>query len=155
MRTAFRAVVAMAAAATVVFGAAHVVAAETSRRGPLAAFADKVDVACVRSAGRVMELDDPDGVGGEKPLGLGAVMQTWVADMARVVAPPSIAADWRRALRLLRRAGERLDDAERLAAQGRGAESGEAQSEALWSLEARAAKIIAKLRIPFRICFVE
>jgi hypothetical protein len=154
MRTAFRAVVLMAGA-TLVFGATDVAAADTPRRGPLAAFADKVDVACLRSAGRVMELDDPDGVGGQKPLGLGAAMQTWVADMARVDPPTSIATRWRRALRLLRTAAQRLEEAERLAAQGRAAESGNAQSEALWSLEARAAKIINKLRIPFRICFVE
>jgi hypothetical protein len=130
-------------------------AAEAATRGKLASFADVVDVACLRSGARVVRLEDPDGVGGQKPLGLGGAMQTWVADMSRVVAPPSIAKDWRRALTLLRRAGQRLDDAERLAAEGRARESGAAQNEAPWSLEPRAVKIIAKLRIPFRICFVE
>jgi hypothetical protein len=154
MRAASRAVTALLAAA-VLFGAVPVAAAASSRRGPLTAFADKLDVTCLRSAARVMQLDDPDGVGGEKPLGLGSAMQVWVADMARVAAPESIAPAWRRALSLLRRAGRRLDDAERLAAQGRAEESGNAQGEALWSLEARAAKIIARLRIPFRVCFVE
>jgi hypothetical protein len=154
MRTACRAVVGVIAAA-VLFAAEPVAAADTPRRGRLAAFADEVDVACLRSAARVMQLDDPDGAGGQKPLGLGAAMRSWVSDMGRVVAPPTIATDWRRALRLLRRAGQRLDDAERLAAEGRARESGAAQNEALWSLEPRAVKIIAKLRVPFRICFVE
>jgi hypothetical protein len=130
-------------------------AAEPATRGKLASFADKVDVACLRSAARVVQLADPDGVGGQKPLGLGVAMKQWIADMARIEAPESIAPAWRRALRLLRRAGQRLADAERLAAEGRAEESGKAQSEALWSLEARAGKIIARLRIPFRICFVE
>ena len=80
-----------------VFGAAFLAAADAApRRGPLTAFADKVDVTCLRSPARVMRLEDPDGVGGQKPLGLGAAMQQWVTD-----------------------------------------------------------KIIAKLLIPFRICFVE
>jgi hypothetical protein len=153
MRSTFRAVAVLAAG--VVFGAAPVAAADASRKGPLASFADKVDVACLRSAANVAQLDDPDGNGGQKPLGLGTAMQTWVADMARVAAPRSIAADWKRGLRLLRRAGERLEDAERFAADGRAEESGKAQSEALWSLEPRAMKIITKLRIPFRICFAE
>jgi hypothetical protein len=153
-RTSSRVVVAVVAA-SVLFGTAPVAAADASRRGPMAAFADKVDVACVRSAVNVSQLDDPDGNGGQKPLGLGAAMQAWVADMARVVAPRSIATDWRHALRLLRRAGQRLEDAERFAADGRAEESGKAQSEALWSLEPRATKIITRLRIPFRFCFVE
>jgi hypothetical protein len=121
----------------------------------LTAFAAKVDAACVRSWARVGALEDPDGEGGQKPLGLGAAMKAWVADMAAVDAPDVIADTWGRALQLLRRAGQRLVDAERLAAQGRSAASGEAQSEALWSVEARAAKIIAKLHVPFRACFQE
>jgi hypothetical protein len=69
----------------------------------------------------VSQLDDPDGNGGQKPLGLGAAMQAWVRT-------------WR---------------------DRRAEESGKAQSEALWSLEPRATKIITRLRIPFRFCFVE
>ncbi len=136
-------------------GAPSVAARDAAGTKELTAFAGKVDAACLRAAVRVTALEDPDGEGGQKPLGLGAAMKVWVADMAKVDAPDAIADDWGRALKLLRRAGTRLADAERLAAQGRMDASGEAQSEALWGLEARAAKIIAKLHVPFRFCFQE
>jgi hypothetical protein len=150
------AVVGVVLAAVAAVGTGSVAAArDQAATKELTAFAAKVDAACVRSWVRVGALEDPDGVGGQKPLGLGAAMETWVADMAEVDAPNAIAHEWERALKLLRRAGTRLADAERLAAQGRADASGAAQSEALWSLEARAAKIIAKLHVPFRACFRE
>ena len=52
-------------------------------------------------------------------------------------------------------AGERLEDSERLSAEGRFRAAGNAQGEALWGLEARAARIQKRLHLPFQICFVE
>ena len=88
-------------------------------------------------------------------MGLGVVVRQWAEDLAALTPPESIAADWAKAMRLIRRSGIRLEDAERLAAAGDAAGSGAAQSEALWSLQPAGAEIISKLGVPFKACFVE
>ncbi len=120
----------------------------------VAEFAEAADTVCVANWAKTAALVDPDGDGGEKPLGLGGVVRQWADDLAAIVPPSAIAADWAKATDLLRRSGVRLDDAERLAAVG-DPRSGDAQSEALWELQPAAAEIIAGLGVPFKACFVE
>jgi hypothetical protein len=120
----------------------------------LTEFAAAADAVCIAIFPKVDALEDPDGEGGNKPLGLGRVVRGWADDLAAITAPDAIADDWVKATALLRRSGVRLEDAERLAGDG-DPRSGAAQSEALWSLQPRAAKIIAGLEIPFKACFVE
>jgi hypothetical protein len=145
----------LVAAIAAVVPAEVATAQKTSTQAELKAFADEADVVCVRAAAAFLRLEDPDGVGGAKPLGTGALMQKFIAQLARLDAPKSIENDWRRMLGLLHRAGQRLEDSERLAAQGRLRASGRAQGEALWDLEARAGKIRQRLDVPFRVCWVE
>jgi hypothetical protein len=121
----------------------------------LAEFAAAADAVCIATFPKVNALPDPDGVGGNKQLGLGRVVRDWADGLAAITPPDAIADDWAKATGLLRRSGVRLDDAERLAAEGAAAGSGAAHSEALWSLQARAAEIISELGIPFKACFVE
>jgi hypothetical protein len=118
-------------------------------------FAAAADAVCARTSTKVNALPDPDGVGGNKQLGLGRVVRGWADELAAITPPGAIAGDWAKATGLLRRSGTRLEDAERLAAAGDAAGSGAAQSEALWSLQPAAAEIIGKLGVPFTICFVE
>src|SRR5207245_11749019 len=106
----------------------------TGRKTSLAEFAAAADAVCVRTSANVNALQDPDGVGGNKQSGLGRVVRGWADELAALTAPAAIADDWVKATDLLRRSGTRLDDAERLAAEGDAAGSGAAQSEALWSL---------------------
>ena len=120
-----------------------------------AEFAAAADAVCIATFPKVNALQDPDGVGGNKQLGLGRVVRDWADGLAAITPPDAIADDWAKATGLLRRSGVRLDDAERLAAEGDAAGSGAAQSEALWSLQPRAAEIISGLGIPFKACFVE
>ena len=121
----------------------------------LSEFAATADAVCIGNFSKVNALRDPDGGGGNKPLGLGRVVREWADDLAAITAPDAFADEWAKATRLLRRSGVRLSDAERLAAEGDATGSGAAQSEALWSLQPQAAEIIARLEIPFRACFVE
>jgi hypothetical protein len=121
----------------------------------LSEFAAAADAACIRSAVKVNALQDPDGVGGKKQLGLGLVVITWADELAAIHPPEELAARWTTATELLRRSGVRLQDAEELAAAGDLEGSGAAQSEALWSLQPEAAEIIAGLAAPFEVCFVE
>jgi hypothetical protein len=120
----------------------------------LTEFAADADAVCMATFPKVNALEDPDGVGGNKQLGLGRVVRDWADDLAAITPPEPIADDWAKATALLRRSGVRLEDAERLAAEG-DPRSGAAQSEALWSLQPQAAEIIARLEIPFKACFVE
>lgn len=112
-----------------------------------AEFAAQADRICLETASHFSELPDPDGEGGAKPLGLGGFMRDWVARLRSLDPPPEVARDWRAALDLLDRAADALDAAE--------AGDPEAQSEALWNLEPRAAKRIEAMHVPFRVCFVE
>lgn len=130
------------------------VTSTTARKVSPAEFAAAADAVCIRTWTKVNALKDPDGVGGNKQLGLGRVVRGWADELAAIKPPDAIAGDWAKATGLLRRSGVRLEDAERLAAAGDAA-SGAAQSEALWSLQPAAAEIIGKLGVPFKACFVE
>jgi hypothetical protein len=112
-----------------------------------AEFVTQADRICIETASHFDELPDPDGVGGAKPIGLGTFMRKWVAKLRTLEPPRAVTDDWRTALDLLVRAANKLDDAE--------AGDKNAQSEALWDLEARAAKHIEAMDVPFKACFVE
>ncbi len=118
----------------------------------MADFVTAADAICAATWPKVLALTDPDGVGGQKQLGLGTVVREWAEALAGLVAPPDIAADWAEATELLRRSGVKLEEAEQLAASGDSGASGAAQSEALWSLQPSAAEMIIALHIPFRVC---
>lgn len=118
----------------------------------MADFVAAADAVCTATFPKVEALADPDGEGGQKPLGLGQVVREWAEDLAAVVAPHSVAAAWADAMELIRQSGVALEEAERLAATGAGDGGGAAQSEALWSLQAQAAEILLELNLPFRVC---
>lgn len=130
------------------------VVAPASSEMTMTAFVAAADKVCAAAAPKVMALSDPDGVGGNKALGLGTVVQDWADELASLNPPGPLAKDWSRAIALLHKSGVRLDDAERYAAEG-DPRSGAAQSEALWGLQAEAAEIILDLEAPFMVCFVE
>jgi hypothetical protein len=134
--------------------ATHATPPTTRDSVSIAEFAEAADKVCIATWAKTAALVDPDGEGGNKPLGLGGVVRQWADDLAAIVPPSAIAADWVTATDLLRRSGERLDDAERFAAVG-DPRSGEAQSEALWELQPAAAEIITSLGVSFKACFVE
>ncbi len=119
---------------------------------PMDDFVAAADAICAATFPKVLALPDPDGVGGQKQLGLGTVVREWAEDLADIDEPPDIAADWAEATELLRMSGVKLEEAEQSAARGDSAASGAAQSEALWSLQPQAAEIIIALDIPFRVC---
>ncbi len=120
----------------------------------MAEFAEAADKVCIANWAKMAALVDPDGDGGNKPVGLGGRVRQWADDLAAIVPPSAIATEWAKATDLLRRSGVRLDDAERFAAVGDPrAES--AQDEALWELQPAAAEIITGLGVPFTACFVE
>jgi hypothetical protein len=129
-------------------------ASTTSLSTSMATFVAAADEICLAAAPKVMALSDPDGVGGEKALGLGTVVQDWADELAALTPPEDIAEDWSKAIALLHKSGVRLNDSERYAAAG-DPRSGEAQSEALWGLQAEAGEIILGLKVPFKACFVE
>lgn len=120
----------------------------------MAEFAEAADKVCTANWAKTAALVDPDGDGGDKPVGLGGVVRQWADDLAAIVPPSAIAADWAKATDLLRHSGVRLDDAERFAAVG-DPRAEDAQNEALWELQPAAAEIIAGLGVPFKACFVE
>jgi hypothetical protein len=111
------------------------------------AFTALADVICMATASRFGELEDPDGVGGAKPLGLGTFMRDWTADLRTLPPPATVAEDWNAGLDLLDRAANALDRAE--------AGDPDAQSEALWALEPRAQRHFRATGLPFQVCFVE
>jgi hypothetical protein len=123
------------------------------RKVSLTEFAAAADKVCIATWSKVSALEDPDGNGGNKPLGLGRVVRQWADALAAITPPATMASEWAKAMGLLRRSGVRLEDAERLAAEG-DPRSGAAQSEALWSLQPAAAEIVAGLGVPFKACFV-
>jgi hypothetical protein len=111
-----------------------------------AEFVSRADEACARAGAR-FEAELPEPVGGAKPVGLGPFMRTWVAELRTLEPPTEAAQHWDTALRLLVKASHKLDDAE--------AGDPDAQSEALWGLEARAHRHINRMHMPFKVCFVE
>lgn len=118
-------------------------------RTPLseAEFVAQADRTCAEVASHFGELPDPDGEGGAKPLGLGGFIRDWVAQLRALEPPSAVADDWHAALDLLDQSADKLDDAE--------AGDEEAQSEALFNLQARAQEHIDAMDVPFTGCFVE
>lgn len=104
---------------------------------------------------RFAALSDPDGEGGMKPLGTGELMQEGFAELRQVRPPQRYAEAWDEAMDTLIEAGEQLAEAERLGLAGEAAASGEAQSRALFDLEARAHEFLGTIPAPFTVCFAE
>lgn len=114
---------------------------------PQAEFVAAADRICAEVASRFDELDDPDGEGGAKPIGLGGFVRNWVIELRTLAAPGAVADDWRAALDLLEESADKLDQAE--------AGDEAAQSEALFDLQARAQQHIDAMGVPFEVCFIE
>jgi D-alanyl-D-alanine carboxypeptidase len=111
-----------------------------------AEFVEQADEICIRTSLR-FEAELPEPVGGAKPVGLGRFMREWVAELRTLTPPADVAEDWHTALDLLVKASHKLDDAEN--------GDPDAQSEALWSLEAKAQEHFEAMHLPFKVCFVE
>lgn len=110
------------------------------------AFVEQADRICARTAAR-FESELPEPVGGAKPVGLGRFMREWLAELRTLNPPADVAQDWNTALNLFVDATYKLDAAEN--------GDRDAQSEALWGLEAQAHEHIERVHLPFKICFVE
>lgn len=122
---------------------------------PLAAFAARADDVCARMPARFERLTDPDGDGGQKPLGLGRVVEEVFTELGAVRPPAPHAAVWDDAMDLLVQSGRMLSKAEELAAAGDDAGSENAQTEALFQLQSQANELIAQIGAPFKVCFNE
>lgn len=109
-------------------------------------FVEQADRICIDTAAR-FEAELPEPVGGAKPVGLGPFMRRWVARLRTLSPPSKVAKDWTTGLDLLVEASHKLDDAER--------GDPDAQSEALFGLEARAGEHFKAMHMPFKVCFVE
>jgi hypothetical protein len=135
------------AAVVVLVGAAGQAAAATTEKE----FVRRADAVCLKFFPKFEAL--PEGVDGAKSVGLGKVMHKLVVALDRVSPPERLDADWSAMLDLLDRASAKLDEAERAEAAG---EQSDAQGEALWSLEPRAAKkfahMVKLMKIEFKFC---
>lgn len=121
----------------------------------LMAFADDADAVCAQMPPRFERLSDPDGAGGQKPLGLGRVVEEAFTELGRVRPPAEHADRWDEAIGLLVESGRVLTEAEELAAAGDGAASGAAQDRALFELQPAAHELLDRIDAPFGVCFVE
>jgi hypothetical protein len=121
----------------------------------IAEFAVAADATCTRIGARFGSLPDPDGDGGAKPLGIGAFMHDAAAELRALEVPAPITRDWNKGLALFERAADKLTEFEQLAAAGDLERAGEAQGEALWSLESKAQEHFNAMHVPFRVCWVE
>lgn len=119
----------------------------------LTRFAAEADDVCRRHLPRFEALDDPDGDGGQKPLGLGREVESLFTELGTVRPPAPYAAAWDEAIALLVESGELLVQAEARAAAGDTAAAGELQSEALFDRQPRAHELIDPLGAPFEACF--
>jgi len=121
----------------------------------LAAFADEADAVCAQMVPRFQQLRDPDGEGGQKPLGLGRLVEEGFTELGRVRPPDEYAARWDEAIGLLVESGRVLTEAEELAADGAEAASEAAQSRALFDLQPSAHELVEQIDAPFGVCFAE
>lgn len=112
-----------------------------------AEFVAQADAVCLETSSHFDELEDPDGGGGAKPLGLGSFMRDWVDDLRALTPPTAVAEDWTTGLDLLVEAADALDRAE--------AGDPDAQGEALWVLEPQAHEHFMATGLPFHFCFFE
>lgn len=94
-------------------------------------FVRRANQICAETFAR-FEAELPEPVGGAKPVGLGTFMREWITDLRTLEPPASAERHWERGLDLLEESTHALDAAE----QG----DPDAQSEALWVLQARAAE---------------
>lgn len=120
----------------------------------LVAFAAEADLVCSGMTERFKGLTDPDGEGGQKPIGLGRVVSEVFAELGAVRPPADHSATWDQAIGLLIDSGRRLTESEELAAAGNEAASEAAQSEALFELQPKAHELITEIGAPFKVCFV-
>lgn len=121
----------------------------------LVVFADEADAVCAQMPPRFEQLSDPDGEGGQKPLGLGRVVEEVFAELGRVRPPAEHADRWDEAIGLLVESGRVLTEAEELAAASDDAASGAAQNRALFELQPAAHELLDQIDAPFDVCFVE
>ena len=129
---------------------------ETKQSEPtIAEFAAAADATCMRIGARFETLPDPDGAGGAKPLGVGAFMHDAANELRALEVPAPITRNWNQGLALFERAADKLTESEQAAAVGDLERAGEAQGEALWSLEAKAQRHFRAMHVPFRVCWVE
>ena len=78
-----------------------------------------------------------------------------LTELRALEVPAPITRDWNKGLALLERAADKLTESEQLAAAGDFERAGDAQGEALWSLEAKAQEHFNAMHVPFRVCWVE
>ncbi|HUS60874.1 MAG TPA: hypothetical protein VMY34_01675, partial [Acidimicrobiales bacterium] len=112
-----------------------------------AEFVAKADKICLEVSTHFGELKDPDGEGGAKPLGIGGLIRDWVSQLRTLVPPADVADDWTAGLDLLDQSADKLDQAE-------GGDE-DAQSDALFGLQAEAQEHFDAMGMPFKGCFVE
>jgi hypothetical protein len=114
-------------------------------------FVRRADAVCAKFGPRFESL--PEGVDGAKPVGLGKLMHKLVVALDHVAPPQQLDADWSAMLDLLGRASAKLIEAQRAEASGR---ASDAEGEALWSLEPRAAKkfdhMVKLMKVEFKFC---
>lgn len=119
------------------------------------AFAAAADKICLATAPKIAALSDSDGEGGQKQTGIGVVVEQWGEELGALEAPAEIADQWAEATGLLAGSGRKLTEAEELAAAGDPKGSENAQNQALFELQPKAAEIASGLGVPFQGCFKE
>lgn len=119
----------------------------------LTRFAAEADEVCRSHLPRFEALEDPDGDGGQKPLGLGREVESLFRELGAVRPPARHAAAWDEGIALLVESGRLLAQAEERAAAGDTAAADELQSEALFDRQPRAHELIDALNAPFNACF--
>ena len=119
------------------------------------AFAAAADKICLATAPKIAALSDRDGEGGQKQTGIGVVVEQWGEELGALEAPAEIAIQWAEATGLLAGSGRTLTEAEELAAAGDAEGSENAQNQALFELQPKAAEIASGLGVPFQGCFKE
>lgn len=118
-----------------------------------AEFIRQADALCEARAERFGELEDPDGEGGAKPLGLGDFVIDWAQELQALEPPPADARVMERALAHLERSGELLNESEAADRDGESDAAESAQSEALFVEQPKAQKLIGDYG--FHVCFQE
>ena len=119
----------------------------------LTQFAADADAVCRSHLSRFEALHDPDGDGGQKPLGLGREVEALFAELGTVRPPARYASAWDDGIALLVESGRLLIQAEERAAAGDTAAADDLQSQALFDHQPRAHELIDPIGAPFKVCF--
>ena len=119
----------------------------------LTQFAAQADGVCRSHLPRFEALEDPDGDGGQKPLGLGREVESLFTELGTVRPPAQYAAAWDQGIALLVESGRLLIQAEERAAAGDTAAADDLQSKALFDRQPRAHELIDPIGAPFKACF--